>query len=167
MFTPTSEIDPTELDLDEDDVSPIEFPTADLQKGSIISHNHLESHLGVDRTSRRYGLACLGVADFIKKKLAERGLHVVTRIQEAIGLSILTDEEALVYTQYEFERASRRRLAQYNKLKKIDRKNLSAASQTNMDTALTVLGRRIQADRSAKKHDLNFAPVQRATPSRR
>lgn len=143
------------------------FPTDNLAKGSVIAHAQMESALDLDRSTKKYGLAVLGLMRQIESALAERGLDVVIRVTEAEGLRILTDEEALEYTAHRFEVETRARVRNFRRMQKLDRGLLSEVSRTQLDIKLTELGRRVQADRRAKKDDFEFKPVERKTPGRR
>lgn len=69
-------------------------------------------------------------------------------------------------TQLRFEQASKQRIRDFRKMQQIDRGQLCTMSQNTMDRKVVELGRRVQADKKARKEAFDYAPVERNTPSR-
>lgn len=141
-----------------------EFPIAtdELAKGSRVPAEEIERAFGAARGSDRYRLNVLRVRDYVTRRLAARGL-LVTVIQERDEIAILTDEEALAYNARRFDIETRQRNRCFLRLGQTDRANLSEPSRRVLDTKLTELGRRISADRKARR-EITLKAAERATP---
>jgi hypothetical protein len=135
----------TDEERDEEAVRSTEYPidTTGLEKGSRLSAPDVERAFGVQREERGYQLALLRARDFVVRRLRDRGLHV-TVVQKNV------------------ETAQRHRCLA--RLVQVDRANLSEESRRTLDRKLEELGRRVAADRAARREVTPLARV-RSTPA--
>jgi len=132
---------------DEDDLYRArEYPieTDGLDKGSVIDADTIKQSCGHRRGSDGYRLAMLRIQEYVERRLAERGLVVVTRI-EKYTIPICTDTEASDYTQREIARGLRKMRRHHRKMGTVDRANLTDKKRMEHDIAHTIIGRSLSA----------------------
>lgn len=141
-----------------------EYPIATdrLHKGVRVEAAIIEHAFGVKRGSKEFQLRALQTCRYIARRLDERG-EPATVIQEGDEIVVLTDEQARVYNARRFSLSRQAGERAFRRLGQVDRANLSDNGRKELDRDLVVIGRRIQADRAARRE---VAPkvMERATP---
>jgi hypothetical protein len=142
-----------------------EYPitTTHLRKGSIVSVEVLEEAFGVKRGTDAFQLAALRAADYITKRLAQRG-EMVTVAQRKCNLVILTDTEASSYNEQRFDTEIGSAARALRRMAAVDRSQVDATRLAAHDRALEVRGRMLAAARRERRQ-ASLAPHKRETPA--
>lgn len=155
------------MDLREpdDETEATEYPLATdgLHKGSRVTAETIEHAFGVRRGAKEYQLRALQASRYIARRLLERG-EPATVVQDGDEIAILTDEEARIYNAHRFHLTRRAGERAFARLRQVDRANLDDGGRNALDRDLAVIGRRIQADRAARR-DVQPKVLPRATPA--
>jgi hypothetical protein len=121
-----------------------------LDKGDIIPAQVVCDFYGIQRSSRAYALVALRFAEQVKLELSRRGKNVVIR-SDHDDLRILTDEEAVDYTEREY-RAGLRKAARRNAdARRIDVANLTSDAAQRLDRALIIQAAQLSALAGARR----------------
>ena len=127
---------------------PLDFDA--LGKGSVISADEVSAAIGLPRHDRRFPLRAMRLADSITSALAGRGLRVIVR-SERDALRILTDEEAVEYTERGFVESMRLAARRHVQARSIDAANLSDTSRSKLDRSLIVQAAQLSAATAARR----------------
>lgn len=115
----------------------ITFDLAKLNKGDTLSVSQCEAILGVEHTSREYGLKHVALCAQVERELAAEGVRCKAVMVDG-ALHVLADEETPGYALREFE-ASRRKIGRAHMLnQEADRSNMTDAARQKHDRAIQV-----------------------------
>jgi hypothetical protein len=104
---------------------PINFDA--LAKGSRIAPEEIERIFHLERSDKKYALRALALAERITHHFETSRGEVVTVKMDADALRILTDAEAIVYNDTEYQRGLRKSFRAHRRAVGIDVRNLDAA----------------------------------------
>jgi hypothetical protein len=140
-----------------------EYPieTDGLSKGSIVDSATIEQAFGVKVGTDAYRFAIMECQAYVERRLAERGLVVVTR-QEKNDVRICTDPEASKYKDREVRRSVRKMARDVREMSTVDRSKLTDDEREEHDRRLEINGRTVAAIRHVRKPQA--LPSKRATP---
>lgn len=138
--------------------TPTEYPvdTSQLGKGSVLTATEVETALGTKRVHYLFGIAVMKLSEWIRTRLRDRGLDVVIK-QEGGGLRILTDAEAVDYTEGHFNSLKRRLVVTHARALRIDTSNLDDIQRRQLETNVARQGAILLAMRDAEKKQLASA----------
>lgn len=146
-----------------------EYPlrTDHLQKGSRISAEEIEHAFSVKIGTDDYRLALLRARKYIEWKLAERGQEIVVRTRRN-DLVILTDEEAMPFTDREFSNTMRKLARTLRKQQDIDRaKVVNVELVRKHDRKLVVNGATYLGAARARRSAAQLAQLAQPKPRKR
>ena len=139
-----------------------EYPidTSVLDKGTYIPPGDVEAAYGRKRSHKHYGLSVLRLRKYIRDRLAERGLHVVTKAEND-GIRILEDSASVAYTNSMFRRGLRAAMRAHDDGMRIDQAKLNSAERDSLDRNMDRQGRILQAvhKASGKMRRLKVSPT--------
>ena len=132
-----------------------------LNKGDVIPAEQVESLTGLKREESQFNIELMGLQQRIQDELLIRGKPVVVRCDKG-SLRILTDEEAVDYTQKLFEQRRRQLGRAHGYAMRIEVSNLGDDMRISHERNIVVQGAQLAAMRDAKR--LTLKAVQRKTP---
>lgn len=141
---------------------PLDFDL--LKKGDSISPERLEALTQKQRGTDGYNLAVLALRERIVRECRDRGRHFTVALVKG-SLRVLTDEEASLYNARTFRAGFKRSSKSLRRLAKVDASQLSDGQKIDHERNLIVLGKVLQAARTARASALlALAGHQRTTP---
>jgi hypothetical protein len=117
-----------------------------LSKGDTIDQETIANFLGVPRNSKAYELGVMGLADKVRRALANADKAVtvvITRRRDPLGpgaIRVLTDAEALRYNGRGFKLGLRKAARKHRKTMDIDPTQLTAEERKHFERSLIVQG---------------------------
>lgn len=140
---------------------PLDFDS--LKKGDEISTEQIEEFGRCNvRDEKRFRLAALQLKNRIVRECRERGKFLTVAVIKC-RIRLLTDEEAAIYNPRQFKQGFRRQLRALRRLTEVNATNLSEQQHRDHERNLLVMGKMVQAARSARAV-INAIPHQRTTP---
>ena len=136
-----------------------------LDKGDVLSVEHCEAVMGIDRKTNPsgYTLALMGLVAQVQREIAQEGKRytVATRKGQVV---VLTDPEAAEYQDHRFESGQKtsRRAHFYNQC--VDVNNLDQDQRSKHDYNLIKQAAILSAAKGARQA-LHPIPVKRVTPT--
>lgn len=137
-----------------------------LAKGDVIPPEIVESYGRTSRAdTKAYKFKLLGLRQQLTRQLAEIHGQLWVIKSEGDGLRILTDSEAVDYTNGEFNKGRRVMVRNHARAINVDVSALSAEQRATHDRNLTVQSAQLTALSQARKA-LRAKPHARSTPPR-
>lgn len=123
------------------------YPEIDKMRGTILTHEELESIVGEPRDANRYRTI---VSAYRKKVWREHGIMISGRGTDGAGFKILTDDEQVAFGADDRGRAKRYARRGFIAVTNVDADNLSPEKKRLRDYEIMSYGR-LQAALIARK----------------
>ena len=136
-----------------------------LSKGDYLTPEEVERATDVRRDDhKQYQFSVMRLCKEISQNMEARG-DPVTVCSHQDGIKILTDEEASIYNEAEFERGRRKMVRSHVRLRKVDLMALSDENQVRTLRCMEVQSKQLQAMRQSKREALAEARKRAALPA--
>ncbi len=140
------------------------FDYDELDKGSFIPPEKIESLLGVRRDHAQYALRVLRLCEQITEELAAREKRV-TVVGDGGGIRILTDAEASAYNNRAADLAYSKMGRSLARLQAVDPTEFEDNTKRLHERRLLVVGHMLRGAQHGRKEALKLVAHERSTPA--